>query len=89
MVSPAPPASPPPEPDVAAAKRALLRMVGLIVVIDVVAIAVYYGAHIALAPPHVQEAFTITWMVIGLLIVTTQLRRIRIARYGGSRRRRR
>jgi hypothetical protein len=63
-------------------------MVVLVVVIDAVAITIYKVARIEQATQRVQEGFTIAWVVLGLLVVMTQLRRIRLARYGPRRPRR-
>lgn len=74
-------------PDLAAARRALLRMVILVVVLDAVAIGAYYAAHVARAPIKTQQVFTVVWILAVLAIVAPHLRAIRVARRGGSPRR--
>jgi hypothetical protein len=77
----------PPTPDLAAARRALLRMVILVAALDAVAIGGYYAAHIARAPMKMQQGFTIVWVLAVLAIVAPNLRAIRVARRGGAPRR--
>lgn len=67
--------------------RAVAWLVGLVVAIDMVAIALYYTLHISLSSAKTQEVFTVTWMVVVLVIVVVQLRRIRVVRFGTTRRR--
>jgi hypothetical protein len=70
-------------PDLVAARRALLRMVTMVVALDAVAIGAYYAAHIARASAKVQQMYTIVWVLAVLAIVAPHLRAIRVARRGG------
>jgi len=61
-------------------KRHLLKLVAGVVILDAVAIGLYYGLHIAERPSNTQKAFTAVWVVFTLIIVTTMMKRIREAR---------
>lgn len=63
-------------------KRLLLTMIVLVVVLDGIIIGLYYLLHIADRPAKTQETFVAVWVVITLLVVTTMMRRIRVARRG-------
>jgi hypothetical protein len=65
---------------VAELRRLLLQMVAAVVVLDVAAIALYYGLHIQRTTPRTQALFTGTWTVLTLIIVLGGLGRIRAAR---------
>jgi hypothetical protein len=64
----------------AALRAAVLRLAVSIVVLDAVAIAVFYLADIALRPPSVRYPFFAAWIVLTLAIVLPGLHRIRAAR---------
>ena len=66
-------------------KGYLLKLVVGVVVLDAVAIGLYYGLHIADRPVNTQEIFIAVWVVLTLIIVTTMMKRIRQARRGVSR----
>jgi hypothetical protein len=61
-------------------KRLVLRMLGLILLVDALAIAVFFIAHLEDAGRNVRLAFTIGWTLVTLAIVLTSLRQIRIER---------
>jgi hypothetical protein len=61
-------------------KRYLLTLVVGVVVLDAVAIGLYYGLHIADRPVNTQEVFIAVWVVLTLIVVTTMMKRIRQAR---------
>ena len=63
-----------------ALRSAVLRLAVGIVVLDTIAIAIYYLADIPLRPPSVRYPFFAAWMVLTLVIVLTGLHRIRVAR---------
>lgn len=63
-------------------KRLLLTMIVLVVVLDGIIIGLYYLFHIADRPVKTQETFVAVWVVITLLVVTTMMKRIRVARRG-------
>jgi hypothetical protein len=66
-------------------KRYLFRLVAGVVILDAIAIGLYYGLHIADRTVNAQKAFTAVWVVLTLIIVTTMMKRIREARRRGSR----
>ena len=59
------------------ARRQLFAMVLSIVVLDAVAIALYYGAGLSTASRDVRTAFTAAWTVATLAVAGLGLRRIR------------
>lgn len=63
-------------------KRLLLTMIVLVVVLDGIIIGLYYLFHIPDRPVKTQETFVAVWVVITLLVVTTMMKRIRVARRG-------
>ena len=65
---------------VAELRKLLLQMVAAVVLLDVAAIALYYGLHIQRTAPRTQALFTGTWTVLTLIIVLVGLGRIRAAR---------
>ena len=60
----------------------LMRMVVTVLVIDAVAVAIYYAAHLSRADEKVRTIFTLAWSLATIAVVLTSLRRIRIARRG-------
>ncbi|MEO6877023.1 MAG: hypothetical protein ABI205_00990 [Gemmatimonadaceae bacterium] len=69
-----------PQPATSEMKKSLLIMVGGVVVLDVIAIAIYQFAHISERLATTQETFVAVWVVATLVVVTTMMRRIRQAR---------
>ncbi|HSQ30617.1 MAG TPA: hypothetical protein VLN49_12245 [Gemmatimonadaceae bacterium] len=63
-------------------KKYLLRLVIAVVVLDTVAIALYYALRIGERPQRTQQTFIAVWVVVTLLIVTTLMKKIRQARRG-------
>ena len=63
-----------------ALRSAVVRLAIGVVVLDTIAIAIYYLADIPLRPPSVRYPFFAVWMVLTLAIVLTGLHRIRVAR---------
>jgi hypothetical protein len=61
-------------------KREGLVLVGLVLAVDAIFIAGYFGAGIERAPDRVKIAFTVVWTVITLAVVIRGLTRIRSAR---------
>lgn len=61
-------------------KRYLLTLVVGVVVLDAVAIGLYYGFHVADQSVNTQEIFVAVWVVLTLVVVTTMMKRIRQAR---------
>jgi hypothetical protein len=67
----------PPNP---ALRSAVLRLVLSIVVLDAVAIAIYYVAGIPRQPVPAQYLFLGVWLVLTLIVVLAGLQRVRAAR---------
>ena len=63
-------------------KRLLLILVASIVVLDAAVIGLYYAAHIQERPVKTQQTFVAVWVVLTLIVVTTMMRKIRVARRG-------
>ncbi|MGZ8398004.1 MAG: hypothetical protein ACXWWN_03095 [Gemmatimonadales bacterium] len=61
-------------------KRAALVLVGLVLAVDALFVAVYFGAGIEQASDSVKIVFTAIWTVINLAVVIRGLTRIRSAR---------
>jgi len=61
-------------------KREALVLVALVLVVDALFIAVYFGAGIERASDSVKIAFTVVWTAINLIVVIRGLSRIRSAR---------
>jgi lysylphosphatidylglycerol synthetase-like protein (DUF2156 family) len=81
-----------PSTDPRAAQRATLRravfhLVIAVVVLDAVALGVYYLAGIPTAPSRTRTIFIVTWTVATAATVAVLLRRVRLARDAGRRRR--
>jgi hypothetical protein len=60
----------------------LIVMVAAIAVVDVVAIAAFYAAHLNNNPGPAQQTFIGIWILISLAIVFIQQRKIRRVRSG-------
>ncbi|MBA3760359.1 MAG: hypothetical protein H0X07_07480 [Gemmatimonadales bacterium] len=60
--------------------REALVLVALVLVVDALFIAVYFGAGIERASDSVKIAFTVVWTAINLIVVIRGLSRIRSAR---------
>ena len=63
-----------------ALRSAVLRLAIGVVVLDAIAITIYYLADIPLRPPSIRYPFFAAWMLLTLVVVLTGLHRIRIAR---------
>ena len=61
-------------------KRVALFLVALVLVVDALFIAVYFGAGIERASGGVKIAFTVVWTAVNLIVVIRGLSRIRSAR---------
>jgi len=60
--------------------REALVLVALVLVVDALFIAVYFGAGTERASDSVKIAFTVVWTAINLIVVIRGLSRIRSAR---------
>lgn len=63
-------------------KRLLLTLVGAIVALDAAVIGLYYAMGIQARPIKQQQIFVAVWVVLTLIVVTTMLRKLRVARRG-------
>jgi hypothetical protein len=63
-----------------ALRRELAVLVGLVVAVDLVAIAVWLFADVGRAGVRVQFLFTVAWTVATLAVVILSLRKIRLLR---------
>lgn len=61
-------------------KREVLVLVGLVLAVDALFIAVYFGAGIERASDSVKIGFTVAWTVVNLAVIIRGLTRIRAAR---------
>jgi hypothetical protein len=58
-----------------------MQLVGGVVLLDAVALAIYYFANLEHAAPKVRLYFTATWTIVSLMVVLTLLKRVRKLRY--------
>jgi hypothetical protein len=65
-------------------KREALVLVGLVLAVDALFIAVYFGAGIERSSDSVKIGFTMVWTVVNLAVVIRGLTRIRTARGASS-----
>ena len=70
----------------ASLRRAVLHLVIGVVVLDAIAMGIYYLAGIPHAARRTQIIFVVTWTVATALTVAFLLRRVRLARVAGGRR---
>jgi hypothetical protein len=66
-----------------ALKSAVLSLAIGIVVLDAIAIAIYYLADVPLRPASIRYPFFAVWMLLTFAIVLPALHRIRMARRRG------
>jgi len=57
-------------------------LMGSVALLHGTAIAVYYALHIPDRPVKTQQTFVAVWVVLTLLVVTTQMKTIRKLRRG-------
>ena len=57
-------------------------LVGAVVVLDAAVIGLYYAVGIKARPIKQQQMFGGIWIVLTLIVVTTMMRKIRVARRG-------
>jgi hypothetical protein len=63
-----------------ALRAAVLRLVVSVIVLDAIAIAIYYIADIPLRPTSIRYPFFGAWILLTLAVVLSALHRIRVAR---------
>ena len=61
-------------------RSAVLRLVGIVVVLDAAVIGVYYWLHIKDSSAQAQTRFVAVWLMLTLLAVAVGMRRVRAAR---------
>jgi hypothetical protein len=66
--------------DRGALRREVLRLVGLVLLVDGVFIACYYIADLATASGSLKLGYTIAWTVVTVAVVLRGLGRVRAAR---------
>ena len=69
----------------AAVKQHLIRMIVAIVILDAIAIPVFYLLHLNERPGTPQNTYVGIWTLVSALIVAIQLRKIRRARLAAIR----
>ena len=58
-------------------QKRMMWLIGSIAVLHGVMIAIYYGLHVGERPMRTQQTFVAVWVVLTLLVVTTQIKTIR------------
>lgn len=66
----------------AAMRKAVAQLIGGILLLDAVALAVWYGTGMAHARYNTRMTFTIVWTIATALTVAFLLRRVRVIRLG-------
>jgi hypothetical protein len=61
-------------------KKNLIVLVLLVTVLDGAMIGLYYAFHVADGSVKLQQTFVAIWVVLTLIVVTTMVKRIRLAR---------
>jgi hypothetical protein len=59
-----------------------MLLVGAVVILDAAVIGLYYALAIQARPIKQQQMFVAVWVVLTLIVVTTMMRKIRVARRG-------
>ena len=73
-------------PQRVALRRAVLQLVMSVVLLDAVAMTVFYGAGIVHSPTRTRNIYLIGWSVVTALLVGVMLRRVRKVRWEGKKR---
>jgi len=81
---PVPPVDPR-APQRSALRRAVLQLVMAVVVLDAVAMTIFYGAGLAHGLTRTRNAYLIGWSVATAIVVLVMLRRVRKVRWEGRR----
>ncbi len=69
-------------------RRRTLELIGAVVLLDAVALGLYYGAGISTSPDRTRMIFTLVWTFATAITVALLLKRVRAARHfvvGGRR----
>jgi len=72
-------------PQRTALRRAVLQLVMGVVLLDAVAMTIFYGAGIAHGPTRMRNVFLISWSVATAIVVLILLRRVRRVRWENRR----
>jgi len=72
-------------PQRAALRRAVLNLVGAVIVLDAVAMSIFYFAGIAHGPERTRWYFVIGWSIATAVVVMVLLRRVRKVRFANRR----
>jgi hypothetical protein len=67
-----------------ALRRAVLKLVMSVILLDAVAMTIFYGADIAHGPTRTRNIFLIAWSIVTALLVGILLRRVRKVRWEGK-----
>ena len=81
---PVPPVDPR-APQRAALRRAVLNLVAGVIVLDAVAMSIFYFAGIAHGPERTRWYFVIAWSIATAVVVMVLLRRVRRVRFANRR----
>ena len=68
-----------------ALRRAVLQLVMGVVLLDAVAMTIFYGVDIAHGPTRTRTIFLIGWSIVTAILVGILLRRVRKVRWEGKR----
>ena len=68
-----------------ALRRAVLQLVMAVVLLDAVAMTVFYGAGVVHGATRTRNVYLIGWSVVTALLVGVMLRRVRKVRWEGKR----
>lgn len=58
-------------------RKRVMILAASVIVLHGAVIGIYYGMHIGLRPERTQQTFVAVWVVLTLLVVTTQMKSIR------------
>ena len=72
-------------PQRAALRRAVLNLVAGVIVLDAVAMSIFYLTGIAHGPERVRWFFVIAWAIATAVVVMVLLRRVRRVRFANRR----
>jgi uncharacterized membrane protein len=66
----------------AAMRKAVIQLVAGVVLLDVVALVIWYGAGVAYHSQQTRMTFTVVWTIATAVTVGFLLRRVRVIRMG-------
>jgi len=68
-----------------ALRRSVLQLVMAVVLLDAVAMTIFYGAGLAHGSTRTRNVFLIAWSIVTAIVVGVFLRRVRKVRWEGRR----